>query len=1773
MKKSTVRVFAIVLAALMVVSLLPLAYARAEEYDPNAVAAAQAAALVEGTPGTELVEPSCGREGFVSDQYGNILQIIPATGAHVYEAIVHDDYLIEEGESYCLNGNTYWKSCINRNADGSVCGYPAEEAYEQAKNRVFEEMNQRRNNGEQHTDAEWADMLQRTLDAVFANYTFKQGGEGHAWVSYEGQEATCTSDGWKPYRMCATCGELADYVVIPATGHRWGEEVVVTEPTCEASGLRRHVCEICGVEETEAIPALGHKYGEFTVLKEPTCTEDGEQEHICAVCDKHEIVAIPALGHRFGAFTVTKEPTCTVDGEKEHICAVCEFKETEAIPAAHKFGEYVVIEEPGCYSSGVQERTCTVCGEKEQESIPAAHKYGEFVVTMEPTCYSTGERRSTCTVCGDEIVEWIDPAHKYENGVCVFCGAEQPDYVEPAAEPETEPAAEPETEPETVPETVPETEPETVPETEPAAEPYTGAVTVAQTVASEDVVDSFTNAAWDYLGLNSENTVGVSVQNITPYKADGTELSDEEIPAEGVTFEMAIPEGFDPANQDIEIYHRNKDGEWEKMEIVEVNVEQNKIIVRKVRSFSPFTTVIVNKRLDDQIAFVARPAKTEEDAILDDFSLLAGDSETFDSAEENVELLLSDNAVFDAGSDYFETPILQIDGEAVNEAVSGQTLSVYVEPTAIAPAGQTYQYRWIRDTGSSRGFITGATSSTYTLTDTDCGSSIYCSVNVAGNLNEAELTTGVHVRKVITMIMRIRPDGGLSGGEVTLEFGDNFHSEIEFNPVRYQIGDTFTISTLTDTNGNVMPLMTEDSLKLTVTPKAIESDNNTQKGYYIRYVALNETMIIPATSQEATYTFSSLNTANDADVITVFFDLAECQPNEKNSQGPTTESDQQLHNNTKIWEEFEAKYAQKPGQGTPFPVIYYYVTPKWLGAPTAPMSSSEVTAVGGFNFKLGLPSGADFEEFDVRVYHYVATRADWEEVPYTKVESENAVQITNFTNFSPFAVVARPTVKVKFESSEPEKGTVSNESITPDDKGDFELPKAEFSATNGWTFAGWLVDDKLMQPGDTVKGVFENKTVYPKWTRGYAIIFDDNDYDNQSTYGALVTGKMEKQLVYTDFAGHYYDSEGKELAAAPTLNKHAFQLKNHSFQGWSDKAGSGDNKVVYDDEQSVADIVNAENKDVTLYAVWKRESVSVMFNANGGSGAMDEQKGPGGSNITLNANKFEAPDENKIFAGWSKTPDGNVDYKNGETITVPDTDLTLYAVWREKVAITFKPKSTSEIYGGTGDGTMSGRYYPSGATVTLPRCEFTAPSGKAFAFWSDRQDGTGNIYPDRYEGYWTGNTELYAQWGDKLTIHYDPNGGDGANKTQVVAQGIDVTLATLESTGFSRDGYKFLGWDTIASKKSNPKYEGGQKVEGGFDQDNVTLYAIWDQVEITGNVLVSGTLSGLDGLAFVGETLECDIFNEKKFTDFTYVWTDDDGNVLSTESTYVPKKEDFGKTIVCTVTAHSPYEAKKVSNEKTVGIEEEDKRIVNRGETEIDYVYGLYPGMYYSTDGGKTKYPVTQKLDKYGRFELTTPGIYYFYRDNTDNTVLAVVNVENWWTIGYATSGSGTVRLTLDNTTLTSATRFTTEQSQYIEYYNKLSGYTCWIVKEGASIGTFTLTVTPASGNYAHVYLNEKLLASYGSAATTRTTTNSSGSTSTTTSSSTTSSTSYTRTFTNGTPLDSWKMYRIVFNNSTTSPRTADESNLGLWSALCMTSLTGAAVILTETPKRRKNAK
>ena len=101
---------------------------------------------------------------------------------------------------------------------------------------------------------------------------------------------------------------------------------------------------------------------------------------------------------------------------------------------------------------------------------------------------------------------------------------------------------------------------------------------------------------------------------------------------------------------------------------------------------------------------------------------------------------------------------------------------------------------------------------------------------------------------------------------------------------------------------------------------------------------------------------------------------------------------------------------------------------------------------------------------------------------------------------------------------------------------------------------------------------------------------------------------------------------------------------------------------------------------VHLYAVWNVNQYNIVFDANGGSGAMGRISGNYESKIELPENTFIY--ENGVFLGWSRNPlDKIPDYTANQKITVKElaqhagvsysnqAEIKLYAIWDNAPAI------------------------------------------------------------------------------------------------------------------------------------------------------------------------------------------------------------------------------------------------------------------------------------------------------------------------------------------------------------------------------------------------------------------------------------------------------------------------------------------------------------------------
>lgn len=110
----------------------------------------------------------------------------------------------------------------------------------------------------------------------------------------------------------------------------------------------------------------------------------------------------------------------------------------------------------------------------------------------------------------------------------------------------------------------------------------------------------------------------------------------------------------------------------------------------------------------------------------------------------------------------------------------------------------------------------------------------------------------------------------------------------------------------------------------------------------------------------------------------------------------------------------------------------------------------------------------------------------------------------------------------------------------------------------------------------------------------------------------------------------------------------------YSFLGWS--ASSSATTATYSAGGSYT-----ANSAATLYAVWKANTYTVKYNANGGTGAPGNQTKTYGKTLTLSSTKPTRTNYN--FLGWGTSASATtVSYAAGGSYTA-NAAITLYAVW------------------------------------------------------------------------------------------------------------------------------------------------------------------------------------------------------------------------------------------------------------------------------------------------------------------------------------------------------------------------------------------------------------------------------------------------------------------------------------------------------------------------------
>ena len=305
------------------------------------------------------------------------------------------------------------------------------------------------------------------------------------------------------------------------------------------------------------------------------------------------------------------------------------------------------------------------------------------------------------------------------------------------------------------------------------------------------------------------------------------------------------------------------------------------------------------------------------------------------------------------------------------------------------------------------------------------------------------------------------------------------------------------------------------------------------------------------------------------------------------------------------------------------------------------------------------------------------------------------------------------------------------------------------------------------------------------------------------------------------------------VGVAKTLPTTQPTRTNYTFLGWATSKTATTAK--YAAGASYLKAYGSSNSDITLYAVWKENTYTITYNANGGTGAPTKQTVGVTQDATISSTRPTRT--NYTFLGWATSKTATTaKYAAGAKYT-DRKDITLYAVWKANLyTISY------DANGGTGAPAAQSTDITQDLTISTIepiRANYT------FLGWATSKTATsvdfhaGDSYTNRK------SVTLYAVWKENTyTITYNANGGTGAPTKQTVGVTQDATISSTQPT---RDGFTFLGWNTNKSA-TVATYLGGETYT---NRVNLALYAIWkkdQQVEpITDTITLTYDANGGTG--------------------------------------------------------------------------------------------------------------------------------------------------------------------------------------------------------------------------------------------------------------------------------------------------------------------------------------
>ncbi|MBE6663129.1 MAG: hypothetical protein E7602_01340 [Ruminococcaceae bacterium] len=418
-------------------------------------------------------------------------------------------------------------------------------------------------------------------------------------------------------------------------------------------------------------------------------------------------------------------------------------------------------------------------------------------------------------------------------------------------------------------------------------------------------------------------------------------------------------------------------------------------------------------------------------------------------------------------------------------------------------------------------------------------------------------------------------------------------------------------------------------------------------------------------------------------------------------------------------------------------------------------------------------------------------------------------------------------------------GTMANMTIVTDSQA--KLPANTFEKV-GYTFIGWSSTSdgevEYLDGASYTMGASSTYTLYAVWQKNINVLIFDG---NGATSGTPSTMELET---------------GKTIV----LPQNTFAKTGYTFKGWSTER---DGAVVYTDGASYT---MGTDGTYYLYAVWQANNNTLVFDANGGNGNIDNMTVATDSKVTLPQNTFTRA--GYTFKGWATTVGGSVEYINGASYTMgTDNSYTLYAIWQINTY-----NITYVLNGGTNNTNST--------TYTVEQ-EFVlkAPSKTGYTFDGWYSDRSFNNKATGISLGTVGNKTFYAKWtANENSLVFDANGGSGNMSNMTIAT--DST-ANLTTNAFTKVGYTFKGWAT--SKGGSVVYADEASYTMGTNS-TYTLYAVWEANQNTLSFDANGGTGTMEGMTVATDSTVNLITNAFERNGYTFKgWsTSANGSVVYT---------------------------------------------------------------------------------------------------------------------------------------------------------------------------------------------------------------------------------------------------------------------------------------------------